>query len=135
MKLVEINWHPTTRQLRQFGVICGLALPLVPWLWGCGLQLVAWLGAAGFAVACLGVAVPKVFRPAFLALSLVATPVGAVLGELAMLVVYFGVFLPIGLTFRLVGRDALKRQFEPDSSTYWQPRKRARDARSYYRQS
>ena len=33
MKLVEINWNPTDRQLRQFGMIALVALPALGWLW------------------------------------------------------------------------------------------------------
>lgn len=32
MRLVQMDWHPQDRQLRQFGIICLLALPLVGWL-------------------------------------------------------------------------------------------------------
>ena len=41
MKLIEINWQPTDRQLRQFGVICLVALPALGWLWGGGTTIVA----------------------------------------------------------------------------------------------
>ena len=33
MKLVEVNWSPTDRQLRQFGTAALIALPLAAWWW------------------------------------------------------------------------------------------------------
>ena len=48
----------------------------------------------------------------FLGLGLVSVPVGMVVGEFAMLFVYGIAVLPIGLVFRLVGRDPLQRGFD-----------------------
>jgi hypothetical protein len=56
-------------------------------------------------------------------------------GELAMLLIYFGVFLPIGLLFRTAGRDALQRGFDRNRKSYWQVKKQPRDGASYFRQS
>jgi hypothetical protein len=56
-------------------------------------------------------------------------------GELAMLLIYFGVFLPIGLLFRAAGRDALQRRFDPSQNSYWQAKKQPHDIASYFRQS
>ena len=135
MKLVEINWTPSDRQLRQFGVICLVALPLVAWLWGGGTQVIAGTAVAGLVLAIAGWFVPRTIKPIFLLLTIVATPIGMVIGEFAMMAIYFGVFLPIGLIFRLIGRDALQRTIDRDQKTYWQPKEQPKDAASYYRQS
>ena len=58
-----------------------------------------------------------------------------VLGELGMLCVYFGVFLPIGIIFRLMRRDALQLKTARSSTSYWQPKSQPRDATRYYRQT
>lgn len=135
MKLVEVNWNPTNRQLRQFGLICLFALPLISWLWGGGSQVVIGLGAIGLGLALAGAVFPAILKPVFLALTIVTTPIGVVLGEAAMLSIYFGVFLPIGLVFRLMGRDGLQLKRDPEASTYWQSKTPPRDVASYYRQS
>ena len=106
MKLIEINWNPTDRQLRQFAAICMFAIPFVGWLWNGSAQTVGLLALLGCILAALGIAFPKVIKPVFLALTLVATPIGMAIGELSMLFIYYGVFLPIGLAFRLLRRDA-----------------------------
>ena len=124
MKLVEINWNPTSRQLRQFGIACLCALPLVGWLWGGNPQIVALLGLTGAALAAIGLMRPTALKPVFLALTIVATPIGIVIGELVMILIYFGVFLPIGLLFKLTRRDALQLKLDRTSSSYWQSKKR-----------
>ena len=135
MKLIELNWQPTDRQLRQFGVICLFALPALAWLWGGGTTIVMTLGLAGLLMAVAGMAVPTVLKPVFLALTIVATPIGMVIGELAMLAIYFCVFLPFGLVFRLAKRDSLQLKLDENKESYWQAKKQPANISSYYRQS
>ncbi|NUQ61746.1 MAG: hypothetical protein HUU20_04610 [Pirellulales bacterium] len=134
MKLVEMNWNPTARQLRQFGLIALVALPALGWLWGGGLPVVAALTVVGGVMALLGLAYPRSLAPAFVALSLAAIPIGIVVGELALALVYFGLMMPIGLAMRLLGRDGLERKFRPEAATYWQPKKPPQGPESYLRQ-
>ena len=135
MKLIEINWHPSGRQLRQFGIICLVVLPLLGWLWGGSVLVVSLLGVIGLGLAFAGIVFPKALLPVFVALTVVTAPIGMVIGELAMLMIYFGVFLPMGLLFRFSRRDALQLKLNRNSRTYWQPKKQPRGAESYYRQS
>ena len=95
MRLVEINWSPTDRHLRQFGTICLFALPLVGWLWGGSVTVVVCLAAVGLVLATVGVSFPIAVKPIFLALTILVIPIGMVVGEVAMLLIFFGVFLPI----------------------------------------
>jgi len=135
MKLVEINWNPTDRQLRQFGAICLVALPAVGWMWGLGTTVVVTLALVGLVLACTGMAAPVILKPIFLALMLVTSPIGMVIGELAMLLIYFAVFLPLGLVFRVVGRDALQRRLDHKRTTYWQAKKQPAGVASYLHRS
>lgn len=135
MKLIEINWQPTNRQLRQFGVICLIALPTVAWLWGGGTTIVMALALTGLVLAVVGLAAPVMLKPVFLALTILATPIGMLIGELAMLIIYFGIFLPLGLIFRITRRDALQLRLDRSKETYWQAKKQPVDVASYYRQS
>lgn len=135
MSLVEINWHPTDRQLRQFGWIGLVALPAIGWLWGAGATTIIALAAMGGLLAAAGQFFPAGLKPLFLALTVLATPIGMVVGELAMLMIYFLVFVPFGVVFKLLKRDALQRNFDRNLATYWQPKKAPSDVASYYRQS
>lgn len=135
MKLLEINLRPTDRQLRQFGAICLFALPLFGWLWGGSWPTIMWLAIAGGAMAVAGLIVPAALKPIFLVLTIVTFPIGLVVSEVVLAVVYFGVFLPVALIFRLLGRDALQLNRGRQQSTYWQLKKQASGVASYYRQS
>ena len=54
MSLIQTNWKPDAVQLRQFGVICFIALPLVGWFWGAGWSVMGLLVVAGLAMAVAG---------------------------------------------------------------------------------
>jgi hypothetical protein len=134
MKLAEMNWSPTDRQLRQFAVVALMALPLAGWMWGARGTTFVWLMGAGLAVGTVGGIAPRLVKPLFIGLSLVALPLGMVCGELALLVVFFGVFLPLSLAFRLAKRDALQRSIDRTLDSYWQRKTPPRGPASYYRQ-
>ncbi len=134
MKLVEINWNPTDRQLRQFGVVCLVALPTLGWVWGGGWPVVLILAAIGLGGAILGWAAPQTLKPVFVVFSLAAMPFGVVLGELAMLLIYFGCFLPLAIIMRCVKRDALQLKLDRRAKTYWRKKAPPKDAASYFRQ-
>lgn len=135
MKLVEVNWAPTDRQLRQFGLICLFALPALAWLWRAGPTFIGSCGAIGASFALGGVLKPKLLKPVYLGMSIITMPLGIVSGELAMLLIYFGIFLPMALVARMVNRDALQLRLDRRSATYWQPKKQPTAIQNYYRQS
>lgn len=135
MALVEINWQPADRQLRQFGFIALVALPGLAWLWGGSTQLIGILGTVGLLCAVLGLLAPRALKPVFVTLTVLVMPIGMIIGELAMLLIYFGLFLPIALIFRLTKRDALQLKLQPNEPSYWRAKKKPRSAASYYRQS
>ena len=64
---------------------------------------------------------------------LAAAPIGMVVGEIAMLLIFLGVFLPISLIFRLIKRDALRLKVDKNATTYWQPKSEPKQVSSYYR--
>lgn len=135
MKLVEMNWQPSARQLRQFGLVCLVALPLLGWIWGGSQQTIVGLSLVGICLALAAVLRPPLLKPVFVGFSLAAIPIGLVVGEVAMLLIYFGVFLPIAVAFRLCRRDSLKREVNRSRTTYWESKPQPTHAGSYYRQS
>lgn len=147
-KLVEINWKPDEKTLRQFGVICFVALPLLGFVWSIGqwwpnpLQLshehlvrVGWMAGAGAALMVVGFVRPSLLKYVFIGLSVAALPIGFVVGEVMVLTIFFLVFLPVAVIFKLIGRDALDRRLDPSAATYWRPKERFTDVRRYFRQS
>jgi hypothetical protein len=146
MKLVEMNWQPTERQLRQFGWMALIGLPLAGWLfagkpWPANsatpLQatVVAALAVAGVMCAVLAAVRPSLLRTPFLAAMLLALPIGMVVSELILIAIYLLVFAPVALAFKLIGRDALDRQFDRAATSYWRPKAQPNGVESYFRQS
>lgn len=147
MALLEIQWHPDRGQLRGFGLICVVVfVALGAWVrlahtvfWlelgpdtARGVAIGFWMVAAG----CGGLAAvaPTMLRPLYLLLTVIGLPIGFVIAHVVMAMVFFGLFTPIGLVFRLIGRDALERRLDRNASTYWVPRRPAASASRYFRQ-
>ena len=58
---------------------------------------------------------------------------GLVIHDLVLSLAFFLVVVPVGLVFRLFGRDPLQLKIDRSAGTYWQPKKQPRDVRSYFR--
>lgn len=75
-----------------------------------------WIGA-GLIV--LGTILPVLARPIYIGWMAFAFTLGAFMTRVLLTVFYFIVLTPVGLFFRLIGRDALNRKPDRDASTYW----------------
>ncbi len=145
-KMVEINWQPDERTLRQFGWIAlggFLLVALLAWnewlvfSFGLGSARATVAGAfAGLGVlsALFSLIAPKANKPIFLGLTLLSYPIGFVLSYVIMGFLFFGLITPVGLVFRLIGKDPLNRSFDRAASTYWSDPRPRRGKDSYFRQ-
>lgn len=138
MKLIEINWKPDDRQLRQFGLICLPGIPLAGWLvtrgHGANSTVLGLLAGIGLAFALAAMIRPGLLKYVFLAATIVTLPIGMVVSELILVLIYFGLFTPIALLFRLMGRDALDRAWNKGANSYWVSHTQATDATRYFQQ-
>ena len=50
-------------------------------------------------------------------------------------VIFYCLFTPVAVLFKLLGRDVLGRRLQPAQETYWATKPQAKDVRSYFRQS
>ena len=91
-----------------------------------------WSASAGGVMAAAALVRPVVLRPPFVALCVLLFPVGMVVGEVILAAVFYGVFTPLALLARLVGRDPLKRRLDRSAATYWEPREQPRNAARYF---
>jgi hypothetical protein len=131
----DIPWRPRRRTLRQFA---GL------WM-GCFTGLACWHGSRGhtglaitysllaITVGPMGLWKPEIIRPIFVGWTVAVFPVGWTVSRIALGVLFYGVFTPVGLIFRLVGRDVLCRSYQPELETYWTPRPQTADVDRYFR--
>lgn len=137
MRWSDIPFSPPERMLRQFAGLWlaffgGLALwqGLAQGRAGLGLGL----AALALAVGVLGLVRPRAIRPVFVGWMVLAFPIGWLISHTLLAVVFFGLFAPLGLAFRLFGRDVLALRPRADLATYWQPKPAPADVRRYFRQ-
>ncbi|RLS78763.1 MAG: hypothetical protein DWI00_03260 [Planctomycetota bacterium] len=134
MAVFHINTNPSQRQLRQFGLLCVVLLPLITWVWGASGSIIQATAMIGAGLGLLGIFAPKLLKPVFIGLVLVSFPIGLIVGELVLLMIFVGVFLPMALLFRIMGRDALQRRMSVQSETFWVPRNAPANVRRYFQQ-
>jgi hypothetical protein len=132
----HVKWHPDREERRRFALsmIAGFLLLglLAAWrhrelaqttfvLWGIG----AMLAVAGL--------VPGLGRAVYLAVYLPTSLIGYVVSHVILTVMFFLVFVPLGLLLRLTGRDLLRLR-RPGQETVWLRRGPTPGPESYYRQ-
>lgn len=141
--MIDIDWKPSVKKLREFGWIAvggfGLIGLVVAWKTG------AFEGEAGFlapqilwgvGVLCgvLALVFPAGLRPIYLILTAVALPIGLVVSNVLLALLFYGLFTPIALVFKLKGRDELHRKWDKSAASYWVKTPGRRPAEDYYRQ-
>ncbi len=137
MQWSDIQFHPPGKTLRQFA-----------WLWlACFGGLAAWEGivrqhtnlATALAVLALtvgpvGIIRPQSLRPLYVSWMVLAFPIGWTISQFILALMFYGLFTPIGLVFRLIGRDPLHRVRQPGMESYWSPKATPADPRRYFKQ-
>ena len=148
MGLIEVNWNPSRTMCRQFGVGAFVIFgALGAWalarqrIFGFELseraaEATGWALIA-FAVVCgvLAIVAPRLLRWVNVGLAVITLPIGIVVSYAIIAVLFYLLFTPIALFFRLIGRDLMHRRFEPSAETYWTKRKPVTDVKRYLRQS
>lgn len=120
MSLVTINWLPSKKDLRQFGVTMLVASSLfsVILYWqkhqAAALTVIS-IGLILFLSGLSGTKLGKWFYTGWMALAFV---MGNVMSHLILALFYFLILTPISLIFKVIGRDilCLKRQ---KVASYW----------------
>ena len=133
MALVEIDWEPSPRKLRQFGVgLLVFAAVLGALLLRRGRPAGNWVLGIGAALGLLTLAAPAAGRWVYKAWMSVAFVMGTAMSWLLLALLYYGVLTPLAVVFRLLGRDELRlRQAKGDS--YWTPIAMPEDKSSFER--
>jgi hypothetical protein len=83
----------------------------------------------------LGLIAPRAVKPIFIGWMYLAYPIGWVISHVVLGIIYYVLFTPVALFFRMTGRDALRLKPAPQAATYWQVKPRALDKSHYFRQS
>ena len=134
MRWADVSF--TDRTIRQFAAV-SLAIFLGLALWQAlhfGDHIAAlWFAVIALVIGPLGLCRPRWIRPIYVAAMAVSFPIGWVVSRVLLAFVYFGLFTPIAMLFRLMKRDTLRRGFRTELPTYWEERQ-TRAVGDYWRQ-
>ena len=132
--LAEIPLKPTSRVLRQFAtgwLVCFLALAFRFGLLRhshAGI-IFAVLSLAGI----LGLLAPGALRWPFVIMTIAAFPIGWVMTQFVLALLFYCVLSPLGLVFRWRGRDALQLR-QHNRATFWVTRNEQPTPEKYLKQ-
>ncbi|MDB6119139.1 MAG: hypothetical protein JWO08_2920 [Verrucomicrobiaceae bacterium] len=140
----EINWQPNAAELRKFAWSLIIGFPCIAIVF----LLVKWaktqampelhgfllLGGIGAGVGLVCMAVPLIARPLYYVWYALAACIGIVMANLLFAVMFFGLFAPIGLFMRLIGRDPLKLKWKKSQASHWQDAEPTPPAKQYFSQ-
>ena len=136
--MIQIDFKPPDQQLRQFAWASVVGFPLVAWLLihvtlGLSSTVSISVAALGPVVLVLGLIHARLIWPVYALLMLITLPIGLVMSMVLLRLIYYLLFTPLALWFRLTGKDAMRRRWEPESDSYWADHKGGRDPASYLR--
>ena len=112
---------PDKQELRKFGLIFAAMFILIfalllPWIWDKSSPVWAWIVAAMFAGTAL--LIPMALKPAYHLWMKIGHVLGWINTRLILGLVFFLIFAPVALFFRLLRRDILKQRLDASASSY-----------------
>ena len=136
MKWSELHLNPTPRMLRQFSgawlvVFAGLALHRTLGRHQTGVALE--LGALAL-VGLIGLARPALMRRLFIVATVLTFPIGWVISQLVLALMFLLVITPVALFLRLRGRDILQLKRPPDRASLWKQHPERTEPSRYLKQ-
>jgi hypothetical protein len=144
--MLDINLNPPKKDLRNFGFVALVAFALIGGLvyWKRGLfgfdlgeatETVSYvLWGLGLLSGLFSLAMPAANRALYVTLTVITYPIGFVVSHVVMAVIFFVIITPVGLLFRVLGRDPLHRKLDRSAESYWEPHVARKDKASYFKQ-
>ena len=136
MSLVGINWNPDRKTLGVFRLASVIATLIIATtlftVKGVPLKWCVVVAGAGVLIWLSGLVSLQLTRSIYVAMTVITLPIGFVVSFVLMAVFYYGLLTPVGLIFRLIGRDVLCRRFDPNATSYWVDHRKATDTKRYF---
>lgn len=82
-----------------------------------------WLYLTAGLILPLSILTPFILKPAYIVLTTISHKIGWLNTRILLGIIFYLVFTPISLIYRLIGRDPLERQIEKEKKSYWIPRR------------
>ena len=114
---------PHKKDLKKFGMIMRCLFPImfglvITWIWS--LQIPFWPFYAGALFLMLAFLVPNVLRPVYFLWILLGKGLGRINYFVIMTAIFVFIFTPVGIFFRLTGKDPLQRVWNKKKQSYRQ---------------
>jgi hypothetical protein len=133
----DISFTPSTKTLRQFAGLWLLFFAgLAGWQYfrhdnrGLALALAILAVAAGLP----GLVWPPAVRLLYVGSMILTFPIGWTVSRVVLAMLFYCLFAPVGLLFRVAGRDVLGLRRPEGQESYWRPKPAAENVRRYFRQ-
>jgi hypothetical protein len=133
----DIPFDPGTRTLRKFAGLWLCLFSLMALWQEFGRErhtIAAILAILALTVGPIGLVSPRLVRPIYVGLIVFTFPIGWTVSQIILLIIFFLIFTPVALIFRMLGRDVLHRGWNSGRGSYWTPKPSSNDPRSYFRQ-
>lgn len=133
--MFEPSGPTTDSQLRVFSACCivlgaVLAWPMLHQATWPPERVVEWIGLIAGIVGMSGLALPATVRPIYHGAMIVTRPIGFVVAQILLALLYFLVLTPVAIVLRIAGHDPLRRRPPGD----WRPTAADADLRRAFRQ-
>ncbi|APR77431.1 Hypothetical protein A7982_02778 [Minicystis rosea] len=138
----EIKKNPSRRDLLEFGLIFGAGMGILGALNHFAVHVLFFTGRpsvapafwiAGAAVFVLSL-IPPIGRLLYIAWMGLGLTIGFFTAPIVMLLVYLVAIVPLGVAFKLMRRDTMRRGLDPSAKSYWEEYPKTDDPTSYVRQ-
>jgi len=110
----------TRKELRQFGLLVGAVFTVIG-LWPLvfrGEPLRLWaIGIGGLLIVCGGI-LPQLLAPVYKGWMWVGHIMGWINTRILLGIMFYALVTPIGVVFRLMGKDRMRQRFVESSTTY-----------------
>jgi hypothetical protein len=116
----------TRKALRKFGLVFTVITVLVALvsLWRGRESLVMPFFAVSGAFFVISLVYPVLLGPLYRGMLKLSGYMGWVNTRVLLIIVYYLVFTPVALVFKLIGKDPLERKLDREAPTYWKRRDR-----------
>jgi hypothetical protein len=137
MQWSDLPLKPSRHMLRQFAALWLVFFGAVALWQGVSkdrLTVGIALGAIAIIGGGCGLVRPNSIRWLFVGWMIAAFPIGWVISQVVLAVCFYVILTPVGLVFRLMGRDVLNLKPHRQTNSYWEAKPRVENVGNYFRQ-
>lgn len=138
MRWSDLQLDPDRKTLRQFAAIWLVffsAIAVWQGVWRENTTAGYVLAAVAVVVGMSGLLAPAKIRPVFVAATVLVFPIGWLVSHMILAVLFYGILTPVGMLFRIIGRDPLcRRRSAVSEASYWTTKRKPASSREYFNQ-